>query len=72
MGYDITRFVNNKGYNRFRSVTVLKNSYGVDDIRVGFQFVGEVGAFRELPRAKDMTDDDYNKAANLTNGVTKN
>jgi hypothetical protein len=30
MGYQIQKFVSDKGYNRFRSVTALKNSYGID------------------------------------------
>lgn len=30
MGYQIQKFVSKSGYNRFRSVTALKNSYGID------------------------------------------
>ena len=48
-GYDIAKLK-----DRFRSVSVLKNRDGEADVRVGLQFVGEVGYFRELPKAKDM------------------
>lgn len=58
LGYDITRFVDNKGYNKFRSCYVLKNSYGVDDIAFGYKFTGEVGMMQELPKASDI---DYTK-----------
>lgn len=56
LGYDIPQFVNSGGYNRFRSCYVLKNSYGVDDIGYGFNFIGEVGLMRELPKPDDITD----------------
>jgi len=64
MGYDINKFVNERAFNRFRSVTVLKNSYGIDDFRLGMNFIGEVGRFVELPRAGEMNDDVYNRAKN--------
>ncbi len=57
LGYDIPKFVDGKGYNRFRSCYVLKNSYGNDDIAFGYRFQGEVGMMTELPRS----DEDYSK-----------
>ena len=62
MGYDIPRFVSDTGHNRFRSVTALKNSYGIDDFRVGLNFIGEVGVFRELPKSGEMSDEIYERA----------
>lgn len=59
MGYNINAFVDENGYNRFRSVTCLKNSYGIDDIAFGLNFLGECGALRELPKAKEI--DNYSK-----------
>jgi hypothetical protein len=59
MEYEIDKFVNNKGYNRFRSISALKNSYGVDDVRYGYGFIGEIGMFHELPKADDMSDAYY-------------
>lgn len=69
MGYEIPRFVSDKGYNRFRSVTTLKNSYGIDDFRIGYRFVGEVGLFQELVSADKMTPDFYEKSRNLSSDV---
>lgn len=56
MNYDIPKFVNRNGYNRFRSLTILKNSYGVDDVCFGLNFLGECGAMRELPKAEEIKD----------------
>lgn len=67
MGYQIDKFVNEKGYNRFRSVTTLKNSYGIDDFRIGYRFVGEVGLFQELVKASEMTPSKYEMVRNLDN-----
>lgn len=60
MGYDVRKFVNNKGYNRFRSLKVIKNSYGIDDVKIGYLFHGEVGGMTELPRSDEMTEALYN------------
>lgn len=56
--YDIYRTITKEGESRFRSVSMLKNSYGVDGVILGFQFVGEVGKFSELPHPRDITDPD--------------
>jgi len=53
LGYDVKAFVNRHGYNRFRSLVVLKNSYGVDDVIKGLLFKGECGIFEELPKPDD-------------------
>lgn len=50
LGYQVPQFVNREGYNRFRSCYILKNSYGIDDVGYGFNFIGEVGQMIELPR----------------------
>lgn len=60
-GYDIKSFVNEKNYNRFRGLKVLKNSYGIDDFRVGYLFVGENGTMVEIPKSSDL---DYGKIKN--------
>lgn len=59
LDYNIGKFVDRNGYNRFRSCYVLKNSYGVDDIAYGYNFIGEIGMMHELPKATEITD--YNK-----------
>lgn len=58
-GYDLNRLKDEFGAKYFRSGRVIKNSYGEDDIRIGFGFMGQVGLFKELPKRKDMTDYDY-------------
>lgn len=48
LNYDIPSFViNNK--NRFTSVTVMKNTTGIDHASIGLIFLGEAGYFRECP-----------------------
>jgi hypothetical protein len=56
LGYNISALVDSNGYNRFRSCYVLKNSYGVDDIAYGYNFIGEIGLMNELPKASEITD----------------
>ncbi len=53
-GYDIPKFVSEAGHNRYRSMKLLKNSYGVDDVRISYLFLGENGIMKELPSAKDF------------------
>lgn len=50
-GYNIRdRMVSPLGFNRYRLLSVLKNSYGVDDVEFGLKFMGEVNDFRTLPK----------------------
>ena len=58
-GYDTAKLVDTTGAKFFRSLRIIKNSYGSDDIRIGLAFHGEIGMFKELPRKKDITDADY-------------
>lgn len=63
--YNISKFNSTTGHNRFRGLSLLKNTYGIDDVDIGLNFIGEIGQFKELPKSIDMTEDDYNKAVNL-------
>jgi hypothetical protein len=58
-GYDLDKLKDQFGAKYFRSVRLIKNSYGEDDVRIGLAFLGELGIFAELPRKKDITDADY-------------
>lgn len=50
-GYNIRdRMVNPSGYNRYRLLSILKNSYGVDDVDFGLKFMGEINSFSTLPK----------------------
>ena len=52
--YDITRL---KGRQRF--LNIAKNRDGEADGTLGLLFLGECGYFKELPRAADITEQDY-------------
>lgn len=60
MGYNIAKI-----RDRFRCVGVLKNREGEDNVRVGMAFIGEIGAYYELPKAKDITEKQYNAIGNM-------
>lgn len=50
-GYNVRdRMVNQAGFNRYRLLTILKNSYGIDDVDFGLKFLGEVNDFKTLPK----------------------
>ena len=50
-GYNITNgLMSPKGFCRFRGLHVLKNSFGMDGIKFGCIFVGEVNHFILLPK----------------------
>lgn len=63
-GYNLDKLVDSYGAKYFRSLRLIKNSYGADDVRIGMAFLGEIGMFREMPRKKDITESDY---TNITN-----
>ena len=63
-GYKLEKLKDEYGAKYFRSLRIIKNSYGEDDIRIGLGFLGQVGMFKELNRMKDMTDSDYESVVN--------
>jgi hypothetical protein len=63
-GYDLDKLKDQYGAKYFRSLRLIKNSYGEDDVRIGLGFLGEIGMFKELPRKKDITDSDYESIIN--------
>ena len=65
-GYDLNKLKDEFGAKYFRSVRLIKNSYGEDDIRIGLGFLGQVGMFKELPKRKDIADSDYQSVVNKT------
>ena len=65
-GYDLNKLKDEFGAKYFRSVRLIKNSYGEDDIRIGLGFLGSVGMFRELPKRKEITDADYQSVVDKT------
>jgi replicative DNA helicase len=49
IGYPITQLKRN-----YRSVHILKNRGGMDNLVVGMFFKGEIGKFKELPKASEL------------------
>lgn len=48
-----------------RFLSILKNRDGDANVFTGLQFVGGVGMFKEIPKAKDMTPAHYSQIINL-------
>lgn len=63
-GYDLNKLKDQYGAKYYRSLRLIKNSYGEDDVRIGLGFMGQVGMFKELPRQKEMTDEIYDSVIN--------
>ena len=63
-GYQLQKLVDSFGAKYFRSLRLIKNSYGEDDVRIGLGFMGQIGMFKELPKQRDMTDSDYEAVIN--------
>ena len=62
--YELDKLKDEYGAKYFRSLRLIKNSYGEDDVRIGLGFMGQIGMFKELPRRRDMTDADYQAVVN--------
>lgn len=58
-GYDLDKLRDNQGKKKYRSLKILKNSYGSDDIQIGLAFQPEIGLFAELPKLDKITERDY-------------
>jgi hypothetical protein len=63
-GYNLDKLVDSYGAKYFRSLRLIKNSYGEDDVRIGLGFMGQIGMFKELPRKKEITESDYESIIN--------
>ena len=65
-GYSLDKLKDQYGAKYFRSLRLIKNSYGEDDVRIGLGFLGQIGMFKELPRLKNMDDSIYQSIVNKT------
>jgi len=70
-GYQLEKLKDQFGAKYFRSLRLIKNSYGSDDLRIGLGFLGQLGIFRELKKRNDMTDSDYEAVINKTYFLNK-
>lgn len=59
--YQIKKFVGSNNNNRFRSLKIIKNSYGTDDYIIGFHFLGEIGLMAEIPNSNEIDYDLFSK-----------
>jgi hypothetical protein len=66
-GYPIIKLQRN-----YRSAHILKNRDGMADLVVGLHFIGEVGKFKELPPASELTENSalLNKIINYGKRIT--
>lgn len=65
-GYNLDKLKDNNGNKYFRSLRLIKNSMGSDDLRIGLAFLGELGLFKEMPKKNDITEADYESIINKT------
>lgn len=56
---NVSKFISPEGADCFRSIKILKNTYGESDLRIGMAFHGSTGTFKELPKPKHMEGFDY-------------
>jgi len=67
ISYKVDKFIDpNTGGDFFRSLKILKHSYGEDSLRIGLGFMGSIGLFSELPKPKDMDTFDYDNLFNYS------
>jgi hypothetical protein len=59
-GYEAEKFINQKNQDKpFRSLKILKNTYGIDGVRLGTVMHGAAGIFKQLPKPKEIEDTLY-------------
>ncbi len=64
-GYEAKKFMNPEtGEKPFRSIKVLKNTYGIDGVRCGTVMQGATGTFCELPKRDQITEQIYEQVQN--------
>jgi hypothetical protein len=73
VSYNVERFIDpSTGGDYFRSLKILKNSYGEADLRIGMAFMGATGIFAELKKPKHMEGFDYDSLFNYTYFLNNN
>jgi len=61
LGYELDKLREPTGAKKYRSLRILKNSYGADDIGIGLGFQPVTGVFKELPKSDEITQDTYER-----------
>ena len=62
--HDLSRMQSDDGAKRYRSVHILKSTYGADGVVVPLALQPELGIFREIPKSVDMTNKHYEDIIN--------
>ena len=65
-GFDLGKLKDSYGNRCYRSLRLIKNGMGSDDLRIPLAFYGELSLFREMPKKADITDYDYESIVNKT------
>lgn len=63
-GYNLDLLRSNYGAKMYRNLKILKNSYGIEDTRIGLGFQPIVGMFKEMPKLDEIRNEDYQNIAN--------
>lgn len=58
-GYDLTKLRDLDGTKKYRSLKILKNSYGAEGVRVGVAYQPQTGIFKEMPKLSLTTESVY-------------
>lgn len=61
VGYDLMKLRNEYGIPMYRSIHLLKNTYGGAGLYTGLAFQPMTGTFKEIPRPDEITDWDYDQ-----------
>ena len=56
--YDLSMLMSNE-QKYYRALYLVKNSFAPDGMGIGLGFMGVCGIYKSLPKASDMTEDDY-------------
>ncbi len=63
-GYNLDMLRDQFGAKMYRNLKILKNSFGIEDTRIGLSFQPIIGMFKEMPKLDNVTNTDYQ---NITN-----
>ena len=63
-GYNLDLLRNEYGAKMYRNLKILKNSYGIEDTRIGLSFQPIIGMFKEMPKLNDIRAEDYQSISN--------
>jgi len=63
-GFDLSRLKDLDGKKYYRNIKLMKNNYGIEDLRYGYAYEPISGIFKLLPKLKDMHPSIYDEVLN--------